>query len=51
MVLTSPAGIYLLKVNNRNTKTYFTSCSSDSIANFEYVNAGWVLNDLLHNIN
>ena len=34
---TSPVGIYLLKVNNRNT--YFTPCSSNSVVNFEQVNA------------
>ena len=43
-----PAGIYLLKVSNRNTKTrckvcskltitYFTPCSKVSIVNFEHV--------------
>ena len=32
-----PAGIYLLKVNNRNTRP----CSSVSIVNFEHVIAGW----------
>ena len=51
----NPPGIYLLKVNNRNTRirfeicskltiktlTYFTSCSSVSFVNFEQVNAGW----------
>ena len=52
-----PAGIYLLKVNNRNTRTrceicskltikilwtYFIPCSSVSIFNFEHVIAGWV---------
>ena len=61
-----PAGNYMFKVNNRNTRaryeicstlkikipivvecfycwlwTYFTSCSSFSIDNFEQVNAGW----------
>ena len=36
------AGIYMLKVNNRNTRTkYFTPCSSVSIVNFEHVVAGW----------
>ena len=39
--LTIPAGIYLLKVNNRNTRTYFTPCSSVSIVYFEHVIAGW----------
>ena len=51
-----PAGIFLLKVNNRNTRTrceicskltiktpYFTPCSSVSIVNFEHVIAGWVI--------
>ena len=43
----NPFGIYLLKVNNRNSKTrcklwtYFTPCSSVSIVNFEHVIAGW----------
>ena len=52
-----PAGIYMFKVNNRNTRTrseicskltiktlwtYCTTCSSVSIVNFEQVNAGWV---------
>ena len=51
-----PAGNYMLKVNNRNTRceicsklttkiperrTFFTPCSSISIVNFEQVNAGW----------
>ena len=47
----TPAGKYLFKVNNRNTRTrttplayftltYFTPCSSVSIVNFEQVNAG-----------
>ena len=52
-----PAGIYLLKVNNRNLKkrrkicskltikTYFTSCSSVSIINFEHVTAGWLMSN------
>ena len=48
------AGIYLLKVNNKNTRTrcevcsklvnfeqYFTPCCSVSIVNFEHVIAGW----------
>ena len=39
--LTIPAGIYLLKVNNRNIRTYFTPCSSVSVVNFEHVTAGW----------
>ena len=33
--MTSPAGNYMFKVNNRNTRTYFTPCSSVSIVNFE----------------
>ena len=33
-----PAGNYMFKVNNRNTRTPF---SSGSIANFEQVHAGW----------
>ena len=45
-----PVGIYLLKVNNRNTKkrceicsklTIKTRCSSVSIVNFEHVNTRW----------
>ena len=52
-----PAGNYMFKVNNRNTRirceifsklknkdtrtTSLTSCSSVSIVNFEQVNAGW----------
>ena len=36
----------MFKVNNKNSKmtamTYFFSCSSVSIVNFEEVNAGWV---------
>ena len=49
-VFQNPAGIYLFKVNNRNTRTrceicskltYFTPCSSISIVSFEQVNAGW----------
>ena len=47
-----PAGSYMPKVNNRNTTasceissklTYFTTCSSVSIVNFEQVNASWVV--------
>ena len=42
---TLPVGIYLLKVNNRNTRTrcwlYFTHCSSVSIVNFKHVIADW----------
>ena len=39
-----PAGIYLLKVNNRNSRTGCEICSkltSISIVNFEHVFAGW----------
>ena len=49
-----PAGIYLLKVSNRNTRTKVwnmfkvnnkhqndANCSSVSIVNFEYIIAGW----------
>ena len=57
-----PAGIYLLKVDNRNNRTrceicskltpcskltYFTPCSGISTVNFEQVNSGWVANDAL----
>ena len=53
LVITYSAGIYLLKVNHRNTKTRceicskltlknFTPCSSISIVNFEQVNANWI---------
>ena len=48
-----PVGIYLLKVNNKNTRTRCeicskltkkdTPCSSVSIVNFEHVNADWVM--------
>ena len=37
------AGIYLLKVNNRNSRIYFTSCSNVFIVNFEEVIAGWYI--------
>ena len=47
-----PAGIFLLKVNNRNTRkrcekcsniwTFFTPCSSVSTVNFEHVIVDWV---------
>ena len=46
-----PAGIYLLKVSSKNTRTRSeicskltikTPCSSVSIVNFEHVIAGWV---------
>ena len=33
----------MFKVNNKDTRTYFTPCSSVPIVNFEHVNAGWVL--------
>ena len=38
----------MFKVNNKDTRTYFTCCSSVSIANFEYVNAGWVVSSSLY---
>ena len=48
--LTCPADIYLLKVNNKNTRTrlfwlwtHFTPCSSASTVNFELVISGWLL--------
>ena len=60
----SPAGIYLLKANKRNTRTrceicskltiktlyrtYFTLCFRVSIANFEQVNDGWDVAWLYH---
>ena len=42
-----PAGMYLLKVNNRNTKArceilHLAPCSSVSIVSFEHVIANWV---------
>ena len=46
-----PAGIYMFKVINRNTRTRcetcpkltnLAPCTSVSIVNFEQVNAGWV---------
>ena len=36
-----PSGNYMFKVDNRNTRTYFTPCYSVSIVNFENVIAGW----------
>ena len=43
--LNNPAKIYLLKVNNRNTRPRceicFTPCSIVPIVNFERVIAGW----------
>ena len=44
----SPAGIYMFKVNNKNTRTRFkirskfTPCSGTSIVNFEHVIADWI---------
>ena len=42
-----PVGIYLLKVNNKNTRARceicFTPCYSVSVVNFEHVIAGWVV--------
>ena len=59
-----PAGNYIFKVNNRNTRTrceicstywtYFTPCSSVSTVNFGQVNAGWLtvmINCKLVNVN
>ena len=39
-----PAGIYLLKVNNRSTRTrfIFTPSSTVSIVNFEHIITDWV---------
>ena len=34
-------GIYMLKVNSKDTRTYFIPCSTVSIVDFEYVIAGW----------
>ena len=31
----------MFKVNNKDTRTYFTPCSSVSIVNFEQVKNGW----------
>ena len=31
----------MLKVNNKDTRTYFTPCSSVSIVNSEHIIAGW----------
>ena len=54
-----PAGIYLLKVNNRNTITRCEICSKltikiperrVSIVNFEHVIAGWILDVKLKNV-
>ena len=33
----------MFKVNNKDTKTTPTPCSSVSIVNFEHVNASWVI--------
>ena len=39
---TIPAGNYMLKVNNRNTRTRCEICSKlNNKVNFEQVNAGW----------
>ena len=35
-----PVGIYLLKVNNRKTRTSCETCSCVSVVNFEQVIAG-----------
>ena len=34
----------MFKVNNKDTRTNFTLCSSVSIVNFERAIAGWVVN-------
>ena len=50
LLFTTPASIYLFKVNNRNTRTRseicskLTTCSSVSIVNFEQANAHWDTN-------
>ena len=31
----------MFKINKKDTRTYFTTCSSVSIANFEHVITGW----------
>ena len=31
----------MFKVNNKDSKTYFTPCTGISFVNFEQVNAGW----------
>ena len=31
----------MFKVNNKDTRTYFTPCSSVSAVNFEHVTADW----------
>ena len=31
----------MFKVNNKDTRTYFTTYSSVSVVNFEQANAGW----------
>ena len=36
-----PAGNYMFKVNNRNTRTRCKICFSVSIVDFEQVNDGW----------
>ena len=35
----------MFNVNNKDTRTYFTPCSSVSIVNFEHVIAGWDIID------
>ena len=44
-VANTPAGIYLLKVNNRNTRTSYEICSKlcqNDANGFEHVIAAWV---------
>ena len=48
-----PAGIYLLKVNNKNTRTRGGSCSNfehiSYLVNSEHVIAGWAMSKGLFN--
>ena len=58
----NPAGNYMFKVNNRNTRTrcgicskltYFTPCSSVSIVKFQQANTCWevmyfIIRDIFH---
>ena len=37
LIYDSPAGIYMLKVNNRNTRTRCEICSGIFIVNFEHI--------------
>ena len=46
LLLVHPVGIYMFKVNNRNTKARCEICLKLTIlltiVNFEQINAGWV---------